>query len=147
MSTKETNLPESLVSYSHRSLWLALAFILVLGGTAVSFAIFPGAKMTGNVAALLPMAIVLAAVGLRSRGGKLAAQHPAAMKSIQEDELRQLSLHRAYRNGLLAVLVAQPLLAFTLASFAAAFPLAVMAAASVTVGAVAVLASLLVYDR
>lgn len=147
MSSKETGLSESLVSYSHRSLWLALAFIVVLGVTAISLAVYPGAKMTGNVAALLPMAIVLAAVGLRSRGGKLATQHPAAMKSIQEDELRQQSLHRAYRNGLLAVLVAQPLLAFTLASNTAAFPLAVMAAATVTVGAVAVLASLLAYDR
>lgn len=147
MSSEKSNLSESLVSYSRRSLWLALAFILVLGVSAISLAIFPGAKMTGNVAALLPMAIVLAAAGLRSRGGRLAGQHPAAMKSIHDDELRQQSLHRAYRNGLLAVLVLQPLLAFALASFAAAFPLAVMAAATVTIGAVAVLASLLAYDR
>lgn len=147
MPTKEANLSDSLVSYSHRSLWGALAFILVLGTTAISLAIFPGARISGNVAALLPVAIVFVAVGLRSRGGKLAARHPDAMKAIQDDELRQQSLNRAYRNGLLAVLVAQPLLAFLLASFPASFPLAVMAAATVTTGAVVVLASLLAYDR
>lgn len=147
MPTKETNLSDSLVSYSHRSLWFALAFIVVLGATALSLAIFPGAKISGSVAALLPLAIVFAAVALRARGGKLAAQHPAAMKTIQDDELRQQSLNRAYRNGLLAVLVAQPLLAFSLLSFPASYPLAVMAAATVTFGAVVVLASLLAYDR
>jgi hypothetical protein len=147
MPSKEANLSESLVSYSHRSLWVALALVLALGATAVSLAIFPGAKMAGNVAALLPLAIVFAAVGLRSRGGKLASQHPAAMRAIQDDELRQQSLSRAYRNGLLAVLVVQPLLAFALASFAASYPLAVMAAVTVTTGAAMVLASLLAYDR
>lgn len=147
MLSKETNLSESLVSYSHRSLWVALALILVLGATAVSLAVFPGAKIAGNIAALLPLAIVFAAVSLRSRGGKLAARHPGAMKAIQDDELRQQSLSRAYRNGLFAVIAAQPLLAFVLASSAASFPLAVMAAVTVTTGAAVVLASLLAYDR
>ena len=147
MPNKEINLSDSLVSYSHRSLWVALAFILLSGATAVTLAIFPGANIGGNVAALLPLAIVFAAAALRSRGGKLAARHPAAMKAIQDDELRQQSIHRAYRNGLLGVLVVQPLLAFSLASFHAAYPLAVMAAVTVTTGAVVVLASLLVYDR
>lgn len=147
MPSQEASLSESLVRYSHRSLWVALAFVLVLGATAVSLAIFPGAKITANIAALLPLAIVFAAVGLRSRGGKLAARHPAAMKSIQDDELRQQSLSLAYRNGLLSVLLVQPLLAFGLASYAASYPLAVMAAATVTTGAAVVLASLLAYDR
>lgn len=147
MQSSKANVSEALVSYSHRSLWIALTFILVLGVTAVALAIHPGSKITGNVAALLPLAIVFAAVGLRSRGGKLAAQHPAAMKAIRDDELRQHSLSLSYRNGLLAVLVVQPVLAYALASFPASYPLAVMAAVSVTTGAAVVLASLLAYDR
>ena len=147
MPTQQANLSETLVSYSRRSLWAALALVVVLGAIAVSLAIYPGAQMAGNAAALLPLAIVFSAVGLRSRGGQLASQNPAAMKSIRDDELRQQSLSRAYRNGLLAVLVVQPLLAFALATFAASYPLAVMAAVTVTTGAAVVLASLLAYDR
>lgn len=47
MSSKPISLSESLVSYSHRSLWVALAFILLMAINGVTLSIDPGAKMAG----------------------------------------------------------------------------------------------------
>jgi hypothetical protein len=63
------------------------------------------------------------------------------------DELRQASLHRAYRNGFIGILILQPLLVLLLPWTPVVYPAAVMACASVTTGAVIVLGSLLYYDR
>ncbi|HEU4852970.1 MAG TPA: hypothetical protein VFT37_12530 [Telluria sp.] len=145
MQVKKNEVPEQLVAYSHRMLTVALVVILMLGVTAIGMAIHAGPGL--NFMPFMPIVITIAVLGLRKRGDRLAAEHPEVMKDILEDELRQQSLNRAYRNGLFAVLALQPLLAFGLASFPASYPLALMASATLTVGAVVVLASLLVYDR
>lgn len=147
MQLNKTQVTETLVAYSHRSIWLALVFVLIAGAIAVSIAIFPGEGKGKSLVPLIPIAIALAVATLRARGGRLAAEHPAVLKDIQADELRQHSLNLAYRNGLFAALAVQPLLAIGLTSAAISYPLAVMAAVTVTIGASAVLASLLVYDR
>lgn len=146
MIFKKNDVLEPLVSHSRSSLWLALAIILVLGAVAVSTAIYPGINVI-PFAGLFPVAIAIAAGALRARGGKLAAEHPDVMKNIREDELRQQSQGRAYRNALLAVLVVQPLLAFALTSSVVSYPLALMATVTVIAGAAVFLASLLFYDR
>jgi hypothetical protein len=61
--------------------------------------------------------------------------------------LRQASLHRAYRNGFIAMLILQPLLVLLLPWTSVVYQTAAMACASVTAGAAIVLGSLLYYDR
>jgi hypothetical protein len=61
--------------------------------------------------------------------------------------LRQQSLQRAWRNGLLAVLLAQPLLALLFALAAPPQPLLLMASLTVLTGVATVLGSVLMYDR
>lgn len=145
MLSPKDEVPEQLVAYSHRMLKVALVVILMLGFTAIGLAIHAGSGW--NFMPFVPIAITIVVLGLRKRGDRLAAEHPDVMKDILDDELRQQSLNRAYRNGLFAVLAVQPLLAFGLMSLPAAYPLALMAVATLTVGAAVVLGSVLVYDR
>jgi len=140
---------DTLVRYSHRSLWAALVLLLVLAAWAVTVNLFPGsAALAGKAALLLPLAIVIA-LGVMRGSLRGLSGHPAspAMKAVLQDELRQQSLQRAWRNGLLAVLLAQPLLALLFAL--AALPQAVLLMASLTVltGVATVLGSVLLYDR
>jgi hypothetical protein len=69
------------------------------------------------------------------------------MKVLLQDELRQFALQRALRNGFIAVLALQPVLAFTLTGLPVAAPLALMAALTCMSGVCAVIASVLFYDR
>jgi hypothetical protein len=138
---------ELMVKFSRRGLWLALALLLALGAYAVIVNFYPdsGAALLANrMALLLPLAIVIAVAGarssLKSMGGEAQAR---AAKAVQGDELRQHSLRLAYRNGLLAVLGAQPVLALLLDEK----PVLLMAAATAMTGVLAVLVSLLAYDR
>jgi len=140
---------DTLVRYSHRSLWAALILLLVLAAWAVSVNLFPAsAAVAGKAALLLPLAIVIALGVLRGSLRALSG-HPSspAMKAILQDELRQQSLQRAWRNGLLAVLLAQPLLALLFALAAPPQPVLLMASLTVLTGVATVLGSVLLYDR
>jgi hypothetical protein len=70
-----------------------------------------------------------------------------ALKAVRNDELRQASLSRAWRNGFLAVLGLQPVLALGLTWSGAAYGVALMAATTAFAGAATVHASVLWYDR
>jgi hypothetical protein len=70
-----------------------------------------------------------------------------ALKTVRNDELRQASLSRAWRNGFFAVLGLQPVLALGLAWSGTAHGVALMAAVTALVGAGTVHTSLLWYDR
>jgi hypothetical protein len=69
------------------------------------------------------------------------------MLAVLDDELRQASLHRAYRNAFMLMLVLQPVLAIAVTTVAVASPAAIMACATAVAGAVTMLGSLLYYDR
>lgn len=140
-----------LVKYSRRSRWVALTLLVLLAGYALVLNIFPeseAAALASRLFLLLPIGLVLALGTLRaSLQGARANPAGAPMKAILNDELRQQSLSRAYRNGLMAVLVAQPLLALLLALVAVAHPVALMASLTALAGVCAVLGSQLAYDR
>jgi hypothetical protein len=142
---------ETLVTISHRGLWLALILLLLLACWAVAVNLFPGsaaAAMAGNAARLLPVAIVIAVGALQlSLKGLSANPRSKAMKAVLDDELRQQSMQRACRNGLLAVLFAQPALAFGFTFADLPQPLVLMASLTVLTGVATVLGSVLVYDR
>jgi hypothetical protein len=93
---------------------------------------------------VLPSIIAVTAASLHRMYKRVDAR---ALKAVRKDELRQASLSRAWRNGFFAVLGLQPVLALGLAWSGAADGIALMAAGTVTIGAVTVLASLLWYDR
>jgi hypothetical protein len=151
MSIAASDNLEHLVHVSRRSLWVALGFILLCGGAGLVLLVLPdaqAARMAKNLMMMLPLVIVFAIAALRmtAKGVSMNPSNPA-LQAIRNDELRQASLHRAYRNGFFALLTAQPLLAVLLTVLPGAYPVAVMAGAGSMAGAVVFLASLLYYDR
>jgi hypothetical protein len=134
---------------SRRHLLGALGLVLLLGLAALlSFGPAAAARAGHALWMLLPVMIAITAVALRGTGKPVDAR---ALDAVRNDELRQASLQRAWRNGFFAVLALQPALALGLvwsgAADGAAHCAALMAAAAVTVGTATVLASLLWYDR
>ncbi len=139
-----------LVQFSRRGLWGALALLLVLAGYAVAINFFPdseAATLANRLASMLPIAIIIALAALRSSLKGAGDPGGTAMKAMLNDELRLHSLNRAYRNGLAAVMLAQPVLALLLAWVSLPYPLVLMASATALLGAGAVLCSMLAYDR
>jgi hypothetical protein len=130
---------------SHRHLLAALGLVLLLGLAALlSFGPSASARAGHALWMLLPVIIAIMAVALRGVDKQVDAR---ALEAVRNDELRQASLQRAWRNGFFAVLALQPALALGLSWSEASNAVALMAAAAVTVGAATVLASLLWYDR
>jgi hypothetical protein len=139
---------DALVRLSRRTLWFALVFILLLGVTGVLSSVVDSRAAIGKVWELLPLVIAIGAIALKtSARGAFANPGNPALKVLRSDELRQASLHRAYRNGFIAMLILQPLLVLLLPWTSVVYQTAAMACASVTAGAAIVLGSLLYYDR
>lgn len=149
MPSAEPNNIESLVELSRRQLWTAVGIIAVLGIFAMSRLLRPDSEFSqaaGKLSTFYPLIIVIAVSVLRT-AGKRARPSKTAMSAIIDDELRQASLSRAYRNGFLALLLLLPLLAVALTWTSTANPVAVMVCASALTGALVFLGSLLYYDR
>lgn len=136
---------------SRRSLWCALGIVLIVGAVALVLLAAPesqAALMATRLFMLLPLIVVFTGAWLRmSTKGISLDSSSAAMQAIQNDELRRASLHKAYRNGLCAVLLLQPLLALCLTSMNTPYPVAIMSAATALAGVASFLASLLYFDR
>ena len=151
MATQKNNESVLMVRYSRWSLYFALALLLALGAYAVLMHSYPdssAAAAANRYAIMLPVAIVIALAALRSTlNGVRPHAREAAMKIVLNDELRAQMLSRAYRNGLVAVMVAQPVLVLLLSAAAMPMPLVPMASATVLIGVATVLCSLLAYDR
>jgi hypothetical protein len=145
------NHSELLVKVSQRGLWIALSLMLVLGAYALVINLVPdsgAAAAGGHLMTLLPIAIIVAIAAMHSSGKRLRGEPRAkAMQAVLHDELRQQSLHRAYRNALVAVLLAQPALALLTWVTAVPHPMVLMASLTVLAGVATVLGSLLAYDR
>lgn len=138
---------EQLVQLSRRQLWLALVFIFVFGTIAIVQLAFPGQHMH-KLWSNSPVVIIVALASLSRAIRRVKEKATASgMRVVLDDELRQASLQRAYRNAFFAMLVLQPLMALAVTTFALANSVAVMAAASALGGAVAMLGSFLYYDR
>ena len=133
------------VHMSHRHLMAALGLLLLLGVAALlGFGEGAAVQAGGAMWKALPLIIIIMVAALHRMGKRVDAR---ALESVRKDDLRQASLQRAWRNGFLAVLFLQPVLAPGLAWSGAAHGVALMAAVTVTLGATTVLASLLWYDR
>jgi hypothetical protein len=141
---EQTTSIEDAVRMSHRHLMGALLVVSMLGFTAVLSLTTVGGRADRILWTVLPGIIAGTAASLHRMYKRVDTR---AMKAMRSDELRQLSLSRAWRNGFLAVLGAQPLLALGLSWSGAAYGVALMAAATATIGAGAALTTLQWYDR
>ena len=142
---------DQLVRYSRRGLWIALILILLIGAGAAATIGFPGSEaalFAHAMSMLLPIFIVLAVVALKSaaKGARTDPNGPA-MKAMLNDELRQDSLKRSYRNAFFGMMIAQPLLAFAPTWIAVAHPTSLMACLTILTGMAVMFASLLYFDR
>ena len=149
--TELTSESDVFVRRSHLNLAIALVSIFILSGLAFALLMWPGsavASHVGRATALLPIGLAIAVgVILRPTSVKGFSLSGPGMKAILQDELRQFSLSRAYRNGFFAILVLQPLLAVLLTHQTSLNAVPLMGSVSVAVGAMVVLASVLWYDR
>ena len=131
--------------YSRRSLWTLLFLIIVIGAFAALSYFYPAVS---SMSIVIPVLTVIAVAALRTsaKGADVNPSSPG-MKAIINDELRQASMHRAFRNAFLAVLAVQPVLAFAPELVAIARPAPVMAIFTIWFGMMVMISSVLYYDR
>lgn len=129
---------------SHRHLLAALTIVSMLGLAAVLSLTTAGGDTGKILWQVMPVIIVITAGSLHRSYKRVDVR---ALKAVRNDELRQASLSRAWRNGFFAVLALQPVLAVGLTWSGAAYGVALMAAVTACVGAAVVHTSLLWYDR
>jgi hypothetical protein len=127
---------------SHRHLMAALMIVSMLGLAAVLSLTTAGGDAGKVLWRVMPVLLMVTAAWLHRSYKRVDVR---ALKAVRNDELRQASLSRAWRNGFFAVLGLQPVLA--LAWSGTAHGVALMAAVTALVGAGAVHTSLLWYDR
>lgn len=151
MNTTNTSEADQLVRYSRGGMWIALVLMALIGaggGAMIGFPRSEAANVAHTMWMLLPIVIVLALAALKSaaRGARIDPDGPP-MKAMLNDELRQDSLKRAFRNGFIAVLIVQPLLALAPAWIEVAHPVSMMACLTIVTGMAVLVASMLYYDR
>jgi hypothetical protein len=139
---------------SRRSLIAVLAMLLIAAATLIAHALRPGSLVSdwpSKAPWLIPTAIVIfAATNAMLMGGSRASAEEAknVIKTVIEDEFRQVNLVRAQRLALAVVLVAQgPLAALALSGLTTAAAVTVMAVTTATLGIATLIVSFLVFDR
>jgi len=141
---EQTTSIEDAVRMSHRHLMAALLVVCALGFAAVLSLTSAGGNPAKILWTVLPVFLAITAGSLHRMYKRIDTR---AMKAVRNDELRQASLSRAWRNAFFAVLGMQPLLALGLTWSGAAHGVALMAAATACVGAGVALTTLQWYDR
>lgn len=130
---------------SHRNLMFVLGFMLLLGFAALLRFASPDLARVGNALWLVMPVVITVLVAIMVSMQKRVDKD--SMKAVHNDELRQASLHSAWRNGFFVTLASQPLLALALTFSSTKNEVAIMAAATIIAGSVTILASLIRYDR
>jgi hypothetical protein len=151
MTQEQLTDSELLVNFSRRGLWVALGLLAVLGAYAIIINLFPDsavAAMATRLVGMLPIAIIIALAVLRT---SLKTAHTDSrtnsINALLQDELRQHSLNRAFRNALAEVLLTQPVLVMLLTMTTLPYPAVLMASLTALIGTCTVVGSMLVYDR
>jgi len=140
---------DRLLRASRISLWWALVFVAVIGA-AMSVVLLGGGRAvvaTRFGLGLLPVAIAIACAAIGSTFRLRDKASRDAMRVLMNDELRQHALAKGYRNAFAATLCAGAALTPALAIFEVVQPAAILFVATATTGIVALLGSVLYYDR
>jgi hypothetical protein len=135
---------EAAARMSRRHLLAALTIVGMLGLAALLSFTTAGGDAGKILWQVMPVMIAVTAASLYRSYKRVDIR---ALKTVRNDELRQASLSRAWRNGFFAVLGLQPVLALGLAWSGTAHGVALMAAVTALIGAGTVHTSLLWYDR
>ena len=130
---------------SHRHLIFVVGFILLLGMAALSQFGTPDLAMAGHMLWLVMPIVIITLIGIMVSMQKSVDKN--SMKAAHNDELRQVSLQGAWRNGFFVALTLQPLLALVLTFGSFKNEVAIMAVFTVIASSVTVLGSLIWYDR
>ncbi|QYF93231.1 hypothetical protein KY495_21540 [Massilia sp. PAMC28688] len=140
---------DQFIRFSRRGLWMALLAVTTLAACALAINLYPGAAaMTQRLMMLMPVAIVIAVVAVGSSlRGVSASERAAGMRRLHDDELRRQSVATGCRYALVAVMLAQPLLALLLTMVTMPYPVLLMASASAFVGLAVLLGAMLLLDR
>ena len=130
---------------AHRQRLAAFGFLLGTSITALlGFGSVGMAAIGHGIWMVMPAVIITFVAVLYGMGKRI---DKSSMEVVLKDELRQSSLHRAWRNGFFAILVAQPITAVAIAGMSVSHEGAVMATVTVVAGSLTALASTLWYDR
>jgi hypothetical protein len=141
---EQANAIDAAARMSHRHLMAALTIVGMLGLAAVLSLTTAGGDAGKALWRVMPVILMITAASLYRSYKRVDVR---ALKAVRNDELRQASLSRAWRNGFLAVLGLQPVLAVGLSWSSVEYGVALMAAITAIVGAAVVHTSLLWYDR
>jgi predicted permease len=130
---------------SHRQLLVAFGLLLFISIAALlGFGSSSVAAKGHAIWMVMPGVITTLVAVLYAMGKRIDKR---SIDAVRNDELRQASLQRAWRNGFFVMLVAQPIVAVAFVWISVSHEGAVMAAVTVVTGSLTALASLLWYDR
>jgi hypothetical protein len=142
-------LEDKIIQNIRLRLWATMLLVAMLGAIGTLLAIAPdseAATMANKLLRLMPLFII---IGVAACWGKTQATPVgrAQLQALLNDELRQLSLSRAFRNGFFAMMIVQAPLGLLTGVAAADAAAPLMACLTVTSGLLVALASVLWYDR
>jgi hypothetical protein len=154
MDERNENSLEVLERFSRRSMVALLFVVAILGATALALILSPAGavgRSAARVAWLIPIAIVIAA-GATQGSLKGRRWNPASpeVTAIMQDEWRRANMDRAFRFALITVLAAQwPLgmLIGVMGGVPSVRTAMAMAAASITLGLMTLIALFLFFGR
>ena len=154
MRTANENLIENLERFSRRSMVSLLFVVAILGGTALALILSPAGavgRSSARAGWLIPVAIVIAVAAAQSslRGRRWNPDSPE-VAAILQDEWRRTTMDRAFRFALIVVLGAQwplGLLIGIVSGLPAVRAAMAMAAASITLGLIALISLFLFFSR
>lgn len=130
---------------SHRQLLMAFGLLLFISIAALLGFGSSSVATRGHAMWMVMPGVITTLVAVGYGMGKRIDKR--SIDALRNDELRQASLQRAWRNGFFVMLVAQPIVAVALVWISVSHEGAVMAAVTVVTGSLTALASLLWYDR
>jgi len=136
---------DRLIDTSRLMLWLVLIVVSLLGLVAFTIHLFPESGWATRLLQTLPIFMIAGIVSVRKKGLRFNPDDPL-LKQVREDELRVASMQRAYRNGFVSVLIAQPVLAVLL-QLTQQNNIWLMCSFSLTLGCCVFITSLLILDR
>lgn len=134
--------------YSRKTLWFAMVTVALLGACGLMLASGNDAAgaMATRVMKLFPI-LMGVGVTVALMGRFRSAEGRAELQALISDELRQQSMARGYRNAFMAVLVLQPMLGLATEALPSANVAGLMACGTLTGGFLALIATVLWYDR
>jgi predicted permease len=130
---------------SHRQLLVAFGLLLFISIAALLGFGSPSLAATGHAMWMVVPGVITTLVAVLYGMGQRIDKR--SIDAVRNDELRQASLQRAWRNGFFMMLVAQPIAAIAFVWISVNHEVAVMAAVTVVTGSLTGLASLLWHDR